>query len=305
VTATNARSWLASGVNRLSIGTQSFDDRVLDWMHRVHDANTAYRAIGIARNAGFHNISLDLIFALPVELERDWKRDLDAALELRPEHLSLYGLTVEPLTPLARWRDRGIIAEAPDERYESEFLIAHEAAIAAGYDHYEVSNFALSGHSSRHNRAYWSGVAYHGYGPSAHRFDGVQRAWNQRAYTNWLGSLSRGDDPTEDSEVLTDEQRELEAIYLGLRTRSGVTIRPQEVALVSSWEAAGWAELVGSREEAGARTAGRSDAGLLHREASTPRSRDAGCRVRPTALGWLRLDALVNSLTVSGSPCKV
>jgi oxygen-independent coproporphyrinogen-3 oxidase len=273
VTPANARAWLAAGINRLSIGTQSFDDRVLRWMHRVHDAATARRAVGIAREAGFHNVSLDLIFALPVDLERDWKRDLDIALELRPDHLSLYGLTVEPATPLARWRDRGAVAEAPDERYESEFLAAHAAALAEGYDHYEVSNFALSGHSSRHNQAYWQGVAYHGYGPSAHRFDGTERAWNQRAYTNWVRCLNRGEDPTEGSEVLTPEQRELETIYLGLRTRTGVSI-PVEDAQTVAWEQAGWAE-------------------------------SADDRVRLTPLGWLRLDALVNSLTVNGSPCNV
>jgi oxygen-independent coproporphyrinogen-3 oxidase len=274
VTPENARAWLAAGVNRLSIGTQSFDDRVLRWMHRVHDATTAQRAVRIARAAGFHNVSLDLIFALPVELERDWQRDLDIALELRPDHLSLYGLTVEPATPLARWRDRGAIVEAPDERYESEFLAAHQAAVAEGYDHYEVSNFALSGQASRHNQAYWSGVPYHGYGPSAHRFDGTARAWNERAYTNWMRRLHRGEDPTEASEVLTPEQRELEITYLGLRTRSGVSISVEDAPTVAAWEEAGWAESTDSR-------------------------------VTLTPLGWLRLDALVNSLTVDGSPCNV
>jgi oxygen-independent coproporphyrinogen-3 oxidase len=274
VTPPNARAWLTAGVNRISIGTQSFDDRVLRWMHRVHDAMTAQRAVRIAREAGFHNVSLDLIFALPTELERDWKRDLDVAIELRPNHLSLYGLTIEPATPLARWQDRGAVAEAPDERYEAEFLAAHDAAVAAGYDHYEVSNFALNGHSSRHNQAYWSGVAYHGYGPSAHRFDGTQRAWNQRAYANWVRCLNRGEDPMEASEVLTPEQRELESVYLGLRTRSGVPVSVEDMQTVAAWEQAGWADATDGR-------------------------------VTLNPLGWLRLDALVNSLTVSGSLCKV
>ena len=274
ITLANARAWLSAGINRLSIGTQSFDDRVLRWMHRVHDAATAERAVRVARDAGFHNISLDLIFAVPVELDRDWERDLAIALDLRPDHLSLYGLTVELATPLARWRDRGAIAEAPDDRYEFEFLAAHQAGVSVGYEHYEVSNFALNGHASRHNQAYWNGVAYHGYGPSAHRFDGTQRAWNQRAYANWIRCLNRGEDPTEANEVLTPEQRELEMTYLGLRTRLGVPIPVEDRQTVAAWEQAGWAQV-------------------------------ADERIRLTPLGWLRLDALTSALTVSGSPCKV
>ena len=141
-----ARGGLASaGVNRLSIGAQSFDDRVLTWMHRTHDAAAIARSVDAARRGGIENVSLDLIFALPQEIDRSWTRDVTRALELEPSHVSLYGLTVEPHTPLGRWKSRGDVNEAPDDRYESEFLHAHEAMTRAGFEHYEVSNFARPG----------------------------------------------------------------------------------------------------------------------------------------------------------------
>src|SRR2546428_241774 len=117
--------WLRAGVNRVSLGAQSFDDRVLRWMHRSHDAARIGDAVGMLRGAGIDNVSLDLIFALPVELGRDWARDLDQALALEPSHLSLYGLTVEQRTPLARWISRGAATAPDDERYAAEYLQAH------------------------------------------------------------------------------------------------------------------------------------------------------------------------------------
>ncbi|MGH7608087.1 MAG: coproporphyrinogen-III oxidase family protein, partial [Gemmatimonadales bacterium] len=126
VTERNARAWIRAGVNRVSLGAQSFDDRVLRWMHRSHDAARIGAAVRALRAAGIDNISLDLIFGLPEELHRDWGRDLDAAVSLLPPHLSLYGLTVEPRTPLERWISRGA-TQAPDEgRYADEYLAAHE-----------------------------------------------------------------------------------------------------------------------------------------------------------------------------------
>jgi oxygen-independent coproporphyrinogen III oxidase len=138
VTPEAARAWLRAGVNRLSLGAQSFDDRVLSWMHRTHAAAAIERAVRTARDAGFGSISLDLIFSLPESLQRNWERDLHAAIALAPEHVSLYGLTVEPATPLARWRDRGAVTEAPEESYEREYLLAHELLTQAGFEHYEV-----------------------------------------------------------------------------------------------------------------------------------------------------------------------
>lgn len=274
VTATNLAAWRGVGVNRLSIGVQSFDDEVLAWMHRVHDAASAARAVRLARESGFVNVSLDLIFALPRELRRDWRADLEAAVELGPDHVSLYGLTVEPRTPLARWRDRGACGEVPDEAYEEEYLLAHELLAAAGYEHYEVSNFAKPLSRSRHNQAYWKLVPYSGHGPSAHSFDGRMRAWNEPAYARWVARLDSGESAVEDAETLTPEQRELERVYLSLRTRGGLPMEEIDASVAAVWVRSGWAEMTGDR-------------------------------LRLTATGWLRLDALTSVLTGPRSPCNV
>src|SRR3989475_3031348 len=171
VTPDNAVAWRRAGVNRVSLGAQSFDDRVLRWMHRSHDAARIGDAVGILRRAGITNVSLDLIFALPAELGRDWARDLDHALALEPSHLSLYGLTVEQRTPLARWISRGAATAPDDERYAAEYLQAHLPLATCGYRLYEGSNAARDGWRSRHNAAYWSGQPYVGCGPAAHSFD--------------------------------------------------------------------------------------------------------------------------------------
>lgn len=268
VTAAAVEAWLRAGVNRLSIGVQSFHDDVLQWMHRTHDAAGAARAVAVARDAGLVNYSLDLIFALPESLERDWARDVDCALALEPAHLSLYGLTVEPHTPLGRWRAGGRVTEAGEDSYESEFLHAHEALARAGLEHYEVSNFAVPGRRSRHNSVYWSGEPYAAAGPSAHSFDGSRRRWNASGYVDWLRRLCTGEDPTAGSELLTGESVMAEEVYLGLRTVQGLRLRPGEMEHVSPWMEQGWGVLNGSD------------------------------RLVLTALGWLRLDALAADLTL-------
>src|SRR5256886_11938839 len=157
VTADSARSWKAAGINRVSLGAQSFDDRVLKWMHRSHDAARIGAAVHALRGAGLENISLDLIFALPAELQRDWERDLELALSLGPDHLSLYGLTVEERTPLARWISRGAIAAPEDDRYADEYLLAHVRLAAEGYQFYEVFNGSRAQPRVRANSAYRPG----------------------------------------------------------------------------------------------------------------------------------------------------
>lgn len=268
ITRENAALWRAAGVNRLSIGSQSFDDRVLAWMHRTHDASAIARAVDAARAAGIENLSLDLIFSLPENLERDWERDVAQALALEPSHLSLYGLTIEPHTPLGRWQGRGEVVESPDERYESEFLHAHHALTAAGFEHYEVSNFGRPGLRSRHNSSYWSAAPYAGLGPSAHEFDGTNRRWNARAYSDWLSALAAGQDPIEGTEALSEANRVAEQVYLGLRTTDGLAVSGPEIARVAPWIDAGWAILTNDN------------------------------RLVLTPLGWLRLDALAADLTL-------
>ncbi|HXL54429.1 MAG TPA: radical SAM family heme chaperone HemW, partial [Gemmatimonadales bacterium] len=272
VTLDHATAWRHAGINRVSLGAQSFDDRVLKWMHRSHDASRIGDAVQTLRAAGFDNISLDLIFALPSELERDWARDLDLAGDLLPAHLSLYGLTVEQRTPLARWISRGATAAVDDERYAEEYLLAHMRLAACGYHFYEVSNAARDGHRSRHNSAYWSGRAYLGLGPAAHSFDGRVRRWNRSAWEGYRRAVSAGLPAVEAEEVLTQEQSELERLYLALRTDAGVPLAALGRLLPPSaarWVDQGWADVVNQR--------------LV-------------CRPE----GWLRLDALIRDLTSVG-----
>ncbi|HYR99059.1 MAG TPA: radical SAM family heme chaperone HemW [Gemmatimonadales bacterium] len=272
VTPANARAWRHAGINRVSLGAQSFDNRVLQWMHRSHDAPRIGDAVRTLRATGFDNISLDLIFALPADLERDWARDLDLACALLPAHLSLYGLTVEERTPLARWISRGATSAPNDERYAEEYLRAHVRLASSGYHFYEVSSACRDGFRSRHNSAYWSGRAYLGLGPAAHSFDGRVRRWNLAAWETYRRAVSAGLPAVEDEEVLTEEQRELERLYLALRTDAGLPLaalcRPLPPFAVR-WVEQGWAEI-----------------------------RDQHLVCRPE--GWLRLDALVSDLTNAG-----
>lgn len=261
VTPENAKAWRAAGVNRVSLGAQSFDDSVLHWMHRSHDAARIGAAVHALRGAGIDNISLDLIFALPDELHRDWERDLDMALALRPNHLSLYGLTVEPRTPLDRWISRGATHAPDEERYAEEYLFAHKRLSADGFAFYEVSNAARAGFRSQHNSAYWSGKAYVGLGPAAHSFDGTTRRWNLRAWEAYRRAIAEGRSVVESEERLTEEQKELEAIYLGLRTVDGLPLTALG-RLRPSLTAHGWM--------------------IIH-----------DGRVKCTPEGWLRLDSLV------------
>ena len=257
--------WAAAGVNRVSLGSQSFDEAVLEWMHRTHDAAQIGQAVKALRRGGISNISLDLIFALPATLNRSWERDLTLALDLGPKHVSLYGLTVEAQTPIAHWASRGAIVEGAEGQYEEEFLLAHESMTAAGFDHYEVSNFSLPGKKSRHNSAYWTGAPYAGIGPSAHSFDGATRRWNVSAYSEWVRRLVAGKSAVAGEELLTPENRDAEEVYLGLRTRNGLEIEESDLEHVGRWVDAGWAELENRR-------------------------------LRLTATGWLRLDSLAADL---------
>lgn len=266
VTTETAAAWRAAGVNRVSLGVQSFDDHVLRWMHRVHDARVAVQSFSNLRAAGFENISLDLIFALPKSLNRWWRNDLARALELGPEHISLYGLTIEPNTPVARWRARNELSPADEDSYAAEFLVADRVTASAGFEHYEVSNFAMPGRRSRHNSAYWSGAQYLGIGPSAHSFDGAIRSWNVPAYSRWLALLKAGQPATESREILSQQNRLAEKVYLGLRTESGLVVGDADRRATERWRDQGWARLNGSH-------------------------------VQLTPEGWLRLDSLAAALT--------
>ena len=263
-----AKNWKAAGVNRISLGVQSFSAPVLRWMHRTHDVEASQRAVEVLKTAGIENISLDLIFGLPDELEPDFHRDLAQALALDSTHISVYGLSVENRTPLARWISRGVTSNPSDERYAREFLLADEVLTSAGFIHYEVSNYARPGYHSRHNSAYWSDRPYAGLGPSAHSFTEGTRRWNSAAWAEYESRVSKGRDPTADQERLTPAQQEIERVYLGLRTSSGLSetawrpSRDQE----RRWTREGW---------------------LIHE----------GSRYRLSPSGWLRLDEIAAVLT--------
>jgi oxygen-independent coproporphyrinogen III oxidase len=267
-----AADWRAAGVNRLSLGVQSFDDAVLRWMGRLHGPDGAARAMGAAREAGIDNVSVDLIFALPERLDRDWARDLDHALALEPEHVSLYGLTAEPATPLGRWVREGRERMMGEDRYAEEYLLAHHRLGAAGFEHYEVSNFARPGRASRHNGVYWTGTPYIALGPGAHAYYPPERRWNLRGWGAYREALSRNELPVEGREVVSAGDAALEQLWLALRTRAGMpfaAMAPVQRQLAERWVERGWAE-------------------------------PGQARLRLNADGWLLLDRLAVELSAAG-----
>jgi len=261
VTSEAARGWRSGGVTRVSLGGQSFDPAVLGWMHRTHSAEQIGTAVETLRDAGIAQLSLDLIFGLPAALGRDWGADLGQALALRLDHLSLYGLTIEDHTPLARWTARGEVAPADEDRYAAEFLEADAILGKAGYEHYEVSNYSLPSRRARHNSAYWRRAPFIGIGPSAHSGWGANRQWNLRDWTAYERAMAAGGSPVAATERLDEEAVALEELYLGLRTREGVSAERVPRDTAKAWIDAGWAAV-------------------------------SGGAVRLTAEGWLRLDAL-------------
>ncbi len=262
VSAATARAWRQAGINRVSLGAQSFDPAVLEWMHRSHGPERIGEAVSTLREAGLDEVSLDLIFGLPAELNRDWTRDLESATALQPVHLSLYGLTVEPRTPVARWVARGEARPADESRYAAEFLEADQYLTARGFEHYEVSNYARPGHRAVHNGSYWRGASYLGLGPSAHSyFDGI-RQWNLREWEAYQRAVAAGSSPVEGRETLDADARALERLYLGLRTSDGLPSNALPADLRAAWTRSGWVLASGD-----------------------------GIRLTPE--GWLRMDALV------------
>ncbi len=264
VTASHARAWRAIGVNRISLGAQSFDPTVLQWMHRTHGPDDVSEAVHLLRAEGFDNVSVDLMFGLPAPAARDWDRDLDQALALSPAHISLYGITVEERTPLARWLARGDCSPPDESLYAVEYLRAHAVLTGAGFQHYEVSNAAKPGYRARHNAAYWERVPYIGLGPSAHSFVGGRRQWNLREWVAYQRAALDGTPVVAGREPLSVERDRLETLLLGLRTWRGAPADMLDETQVAAWEAAGWATRKGGR-------------------------------VCLTAEGWLRLDALVRA----------
>ena len=276
-----ARGWRAAGLNRLSIGVQSFDPGVLRWMGRLHGAEGARAAVTTAREAGIENISLDLIFALPESLNRDWRADLEAALALGVPHISLYGLTAEEGTPLGRRVAEGKVRMADEERYRDAYLLANEVLCAEGFEHYEVSNFARPGMQARHNRVYWDGGDYLGLGNSAHSLIGGRRFWNLRDWDAYRMEVSAGRIAVDESEEVSGDSGRMEEIWLGLRTDAGLP----------ATSLSGQNAQVAIRRLVDTGLAGAPAAPSEIEQMGEPTG-DGGDRVRLTPAGWLLLDEI-------------
>lgn len=226
VTRESAAAWAALGVRTLSLGVQSFDADALRFLGRAHDPARARRAVELAHEAGFETVALDLIYGLPGQDEAAWRRDLDAALGLRPHHLSCYQLTIHERTRFGLLERRGSLRQLPDEAQARLFRLTHTELAARGLPAYEVSNFAAApGHRSRHNVKYWEHAPYLGLGPSAHSYRERHRWWNVRRTDPWHERLERGERPIEDEERLDAPALALEALMLGLRRAEGVDLR--------------------------------------------------------------------------------
>ena len=219
------REFRQLGINRASFGAQTFDDRELKQLGRTHTSADIPATFKRLREARFENINFDLIAGLPGQTLAGWKRNLDLALNLRPEHLSLYLLDVHEGTPLAD-QIRGGMRPKPDDDLAAEmyrFMI--ERVTAAGYQHYEISNFCLPGFESRHNTKYWSGAAYYGFGCSAHSYDGWRRRWaNERDIAKYVELIENQGSPVVESTDLKEEDARSESIFLGLRLMQGLDL---------------------------------------------------------------------------------
>ena len=216
----------AMGINRLTIGIQSLDPNTLGFLGRRHSLSQAHSAIENSRRAGFQNVGLDLIYGIPGQDPDAWLKTLNEALLFSPEHLSCYQLTLEDKTPLGRRYQKGEF-RLPDEDGQYDFFMrTSERLEEAGYLHYEVSNFARSSlFTSRHNQKYWNHTPYLGLGPSAHSFRNRERWWNHSDLRQYLTDIEEGRLPVEREEPLTIEQLQLEALFLGLRTRRGISLQ--------------------------------------------------------------------------------
>ncbi len=259
VTEERLSAWADLGVRTLSLGVQSFDPDELRFLGRSHGSGEGSRAVELAMDAGFTSVSLDLIYGLPGQTEGAWRRTLETALALAPDHLSCYELTIHEGTAFGVRKRRGELIEMRDEDQADRFLFTHRFLADHGYPGYEVSNFARSeAHRSRHNQKYWDHTPYLGLGPSAHSFAGRRRWWNQRSLGPWQRRLDSGELPVAASEELSDADLALERLMLGLRTYAGVDIdllrsrygldleSPERAATVDSLLARGLARIEGA-----------------------------------------------------------
>jgi oxygen-independent coproporphyrinogen-3 oxidase len=224
ITIEKLQEWKEIGLNRLSIGIQSFFEEDLKWMNRAHNARQAIDCIHLAQDAGFFNLTIDLIYGTPTLSDENWKRNVDTAVALQIPHLSCYALTVEPATALEKLIQQKKLADVDTEKQARHFEQLMEWMKESGYDHYEISNFSKPGFRSKHNSSYWQGKQYIGLGPSAHSFNGHTRQWNIANNALYIQSLAQGTIPAEE-ELLSKQQRLNEYIMTSLRTLEGISLQ--------------------------------------------------------------------------------
>lgn len=215
--------WKQAGINRLSIGVQSFFNEHLAWMNRAHNADQAIATIRLAQQQGFTNITIDLIYGIPGLSDEQWTQNIAQALELNIPHLSCYALTVEPATALQKMIAQKKVANVLPEDQARQFLLLMDWLKTASYEHYEISNFARPGFRSRHNSSYWQGKHYLGLGPSAHSFNGASRQWNVANNALYIKALEQNLLEAE-VETLTSVQQLNEYIMIALRTAKGINL---------------------------------------------------------------------------------
>ena len=235
VSLNNLRDYWQTGINRINLGVQSFSPAALQFLGRIHTAAQAESAIHSARKAGFENLGLDLIYGLPGQRPDAWQKDLEQAVGFSPEHLSCYSLTFEEETPLGKMKDDGLVEPLDDDTAADLFKLMQSILDRHGYEQYEIANFArtvtkemignkVKSYRSQHNRKYWTSAPYIGLGPSAHSFVEPERRWNVADIQSYIYRLQQGVLPIEEIEILTDDQRLTESLYLGLRTVEGIDI---------------------------------------------------------------------------------
>ncbi len=223
ITAEKVEVWTNAGINRLSIGVQSFDELDLLWMNRSHNALQALESIRLAKNGGIDNISIDLIYALPNLTDTAWEKNIRMAVETGIQHISCYSLTMEEKTLLSHKVKTGQNLPPDEDQSARQFEIVMDKLDFYGFEHYEISNFSIPGFRSRHNSSYWQGESYLGIGPSAHSFDGKIRQWNVSSNAAYISGI-KANIPQTETEILTEAEKHNELLLTRLRVREGLDL---------------------------------------------------------------------------------
>ncbi|HET8861169.1 radical SAM family heme chaperone HemW [Marivirga sp.] len=224
ITPEKLKMLFQNGINRLSVGIQSFDEDILKWMNRAHDSKEAFQCLEWIKESEFNNFSLDLIYGIPISTHEIWEKDLKTLVDFQPPHISSYCLTIEPDTVFGRWQQKGKLNEASEDYASEQFLHLSGYLKKADYEHYEVSNFAKEGFHSKHNSSYWQQKPYLGIGPSAHSYDGKNRQFNISNNAKYMKALKKNEIPAE-MDILSAEDRINEYLMTSLRTSAGCNLQ--------------------------------------------------------------------------------